>query len=319
VFTNDSATTAKSIFLNIAPKVQSTGGEQGLLGLAFHPNYAANGYFYVNYTATDPERTVVARYKVSADPLVADGSSEKILLEFAQPFDNHNGGALAFGADGFLYIATGDGGSGGDPNGNGQNRSVLLGKILRINVDQTNGELNYSIPDDNPFKGNDDGYREEIFAYGMRNPWRISFDRTTNKLWVADVGQSTHEEIDIVENGKNYGWNTMEGKHCYSDDNCDQTGLTLPVWEYPRSEGISIIGGYVYRGAALAGLAGKYIYTDYGSKHVWALDASDINNPTNALLFDTDFSASSFGEDESKNLFIVGLNGKIYKIKKVQD
>jgi glucose/arabinose dehydrogenase len=246
VFENSRSVGVSSVFLDIASKVLY-GGEQGLLGLAFHPNYESNGYFYVNYVAENPRRTVVARYTVSVDDQnKADIDSELVILEVEQPFANHNGGQLAFGPDGYLYIGLGDGGSGGDPLGNGQNLSVLLGKILRIDVDSASQGRNYAIPNDNPFVGNSLDYREEIYAFGFRNPWRFSFDIETGRLWVADVGQSQREEIDLVEKGKNYGWKIMEGSLPYAGG--DQEGLELPVWEYGRGEGIAVIGGYVYRG-----------------------------------------------------------------------
>lgn len=205
VFGNNPNVSVTEVFLDIRDLVLF-GGEQGLLGLAFHPNFAQNRYFYVDYVAPNPRRTVIARYSVSpTNPDMTDMNSELVLLEVAQPFENHNGGQIAFGPDGYLYIALGDGGSGGDPQGNGQNRATLLGKILRIDIDSPSSSLNYGIPPDNPFVGNTEGFREEIYAYGLRNPWRFSFDLTTGRLWVADVGQDRMEEIDIVEKGKNYG------------------------------------------------------------------------------------------------------------------
>ena len=316
VFPNDSAVTAKTIFLDIRSKVQDQGNEQGLLGLAFHPDFESNGYFFVNYTATNPERTVISRFKVSQNPDQADPASEQVILTFAQPYSNHNGGQVSFGAEGYLYIATGDGGSAGDPHGNGQNRAALLGKILRIDVDkQQNGHL-YGIPADNPFANNTSGYREEIYAYGMRNPWRFSFDPSNGRLWAGDVGQNSYEEIDIIENGGNYGWNTMEAKHCYSPgQDCNTTGLTMPIWEYGRGYGISVTGGFVYRGPTLTGLTGKYIYADYGSRWVWTLDYADMNNPVNTPLVLADFQISSFGVDQDNELYLCGFDGKIHRLK----
>src|SRR4030067_562723 len=256
VFQNSRSVASSSVFLDISSRVLY-GGEQGLLGLAFHPNYAVNGYFYVDYVAANPTRTVIARYSVSvSNPNQALSNSELILLEITQPFPNHKGGQLAFGADGYLYIGMGDGGSAGDPLGNGQNRASLLGKILRIDVNSPSQGRNYSIPSDNPYAGNTLGYREEIYAYGFRNPWRFSFDQLTGRLWVADVGQNEREEIDIVAKGKNYGWNIMEGTLTYSSGS--QVGLELPVWEYSHAEGIAVIGGYLYRGTNLTGLIAKY-------------------------------------------------------------
>jgi glucose/arabinose dehydrogenase len=313
VFDNTRTASESSVFLDVTSKVLF-GGEQGLLGLAFHPNYEANGYFYVNYVTPNPTRTIIARYSVSPNnPYQAIMNSELILLVVNQPFSNHNGGQIAFGPDGYLYIGLGDGGSGGDPFGNGQNRSTLLGKILRINVDSPSQELNYSIPLDNPYFGTTLGHREEIYAYGFRNPWRFSFDNQNGQLWVGDVGQGQREEINIVEKGKNYGWNIMEGSVAYSGE--DQTGLELPVWDYPRSEGIAVIGGYVYYGSTLPGLHSKYIYGDFGSGKIWALQYDGVNPPENTLLVNSDLSISSFGLDNQNMLYICSLNGRIYVLR----
>lgn len=312
VFENKEEVTEKKVFLDIQDKVDDGGNEEGLLGLAFHPSFATNGYFYVNYTAANPDRTVIARYHATAGD-AADASSEVVLLEFDQPFSNHNGGQLVFGPDGFLYIAVGDGGSGGDPNGNGQNRTTLLGSILRIDVDQESGERKYGIPADNPFVGNTSGFKEEIYAYGLRNPWRMSFDSENGALWVGDVGQGAKEEIDVVVKGGNYGWNLMEGNQCFQSG-CDQTGLKLPIWDYGRSEGFSITGGYVYHGTAIPSLEGKYIYADFGSQKVWSLDFTNADEPQNTELFGAGFNISSFGIDKNQELYLCGFNGSIYKL-----
>ena len=313
VFENSQTVAESTVFLDISTQVLF-GGEQGLLGLSFHPNYTINGYFYVNYVADNPRRTVIARYSVSPNnPDQALNNSELVLLEVNQPFSNHKGGQIAFGDDGYLYIGLGDGGSGGDPLGNAQNRSTLLGKILRINVDLPSQGRNYSIPADNPYFGNALGYKEEIYAYGFRNPWRFSFDSPTGRLWVADVGQSQREEIDIVGKGKNYGWNIMEGTLTYSSGS--QVGLELPVWEYSHAEGIAIIGGYVYHGSTLTGLNTKYIYGDYGSGKVWALQHDGVAMSVNTLLSDTNLNISSFGVDENKELYFCSLDGKIYVLR----
>ena len=237
------------------------------------------------------------------------------MLEFDQPFSNHNGGQITFGPDGFLYIASGDGGSGGDPDGHGQRTNSLLGAILRIDVDNQDPGLNYAIPDDNPFV-NENGARAEIFAYGLRNPWRMSFDVQTGTLWSADVGQNSFEEINIIEKGKNYGWNVMEGFACFSPrTDCDQTGLTLPVWDYSHDRGdLSVTGGFVYRGSTLPGLEGTYIYGDFISGRIWSLDARDRDNPDNTELLNADVNISSFGIDESNELFICGFDGFIYRL-----
>jgi hypothetical protein len=297
-----------------------SGGEQGLIGLAFHPLFRQNRFFYVDYVADNPRRTVIARYTATAmDPDQADVNSELILLEISQPFMNHNGGQLAFGNDGFLYIGLGDGGSAGDPFGNAQNKSSLLGKILRIDVDLTSPGKNYGIPSDNPFADNTSGYYPEIYAYGLRNPWRFSFDQATGTLWVGDVGQSQREEIDLVENGKNYGWNIMEGTLCYSPSTgCNPTGLELPVWEYGHDEGSSVIGGYVYRGSNLTGLNGAYIYGDYGSGKIWGLRFDNITAFTSTLLVDTSLSITSFGLDADAELYFTAFDGKIHRLSQPQ-
>ncbi len=308
VFQNSANNTVTTVFLDITDRVLFS-GEQGLLGLAFHPNFSTNDYFYLDYVAPNPTRTIIARYSVSpGNPSVADKTSEFVILEIAQPFPNHKGGQIAFGPDGYLYIGMGDGGNEGDPLGNGQNCSTLLGKILRIDVNSASEGQNYGIPSDNPFVGNKLGYREEIYAYGFRNPWRFSFDSATGKLWVGDVGQDTMEEIDIVENGKNYGWNIMEGTLPYAEGN--ETGLVLPVYEYNHTLGDAIIGGFVYHGSILPELTNQYIYGDYGSGRIWALAA----NYTNTLVFDSNLVISSFGVDENKELFICAFDGKIYKL-----
>jgi glucose/arabinose dehydrogenase len=315
VFDNSESTTTSDVFLDISDMVLY-GGEQGLLGLAFHPNFGSNGFFYVDYTADNPRRTVIARYTVSqGNPNQGDENSEQIILEVQQPYANHNGGQIAFGPDGYLYVALGDGGSGGDPSGNGQNRSTLLGSILRIDVDSPSNGKNYGIPADNPFVGNAQGYREEIWAYGLRNPWRFSFDPITDWLWAGDVGQSSREEIDIIENGGNYGWNIMEGNQCYSPSSgCDQTGLELPLLDYGRDIGYTATGGFVYRGSELLGLTGAYIYGDYGSGRIWALEYDGVGEAINTELLDTSLNISSFGVDEEDELYICDLNGKIYKL-----
>lgn len=317
VFENNANATTAATFLDIKDRVNDTGNEEGLLGLAFHPDYKNNGYFYVNYTATAPRRTVIARYRVNAsNPNQADPNSEFILLAFNQPFENHNGGQLAFGPDGYLYIATGDGGSGGDPQGNGQNLQTLLGKILRIDVNTTSTGRNYGIPSTNPFAGNTAGNREEIYAYGLRNPWRMSFDPVTKWLWAGDVGQSRREEIDIIENGKNYGWNRMEGTLCYpSGAACDLPGLTKPIAEYDRTLGASVTGGYVYRSNKVPELAGAYIYADYVSGRIWSLRYDGVNPANNVLLMDTNLLIASFGVDQNFELYICAFDGRIYRFR----
>ncbi len=320
VFENSKNTTSSNVFLDIIDRVLF-GGEKGLLGLTFHPDFANNGYFYVDYTTDNPRRTVIARYSVSsANSNAANSTSEVIILEVEQPYANHNGGQIAFGPDNYLYIALGDGGSGGDPLGNGQNPSTLLGSILRIDVDSSSDDKNYSIPSDNPFIGNNEGYQEEIFAYGLRNPWRFSFDPFTEWLWAADVGQNRREEVDIVEKGRNYGWNTMEGSLCYSPPSgCNQTGLELPIWEYDHSLGNSITGGFVYLGAELTELRSAYVYGDWGSGRIWAIWYNGSGDPVNKEIVDTAINIPSFGVDETNELYICSYAGEIYKLKVVDD
>ena len=316
VFDNNPEVKDKKIFLDIREKVLY-GGEMGLLGLAFHPNYKENGFFYLDYTTDNPRRTVISRFQVSqTDASVADPLSEEIILEVKQPYENHNGGQISFGPEGYLYISLGDGGSGGDPLNAGQDLKNLLGKLLRIDVDNKIGELNYSIPADNPFKENTSGFKEEIYAYGLRNVWRFSFDEQ-NRLWAADVGQNKWEEINLIKKGKNYGWRIMEAKHCYKPEtDCDTTGLVLPIWEYGHNDmgGFSITGGFVYEGNSASALKGKYIYADYVSGRIWRLEF--VNNLiSNKLLIDTDLMISTFGIDENKELYFADYKdkGKIYK------
>ena len=301
-------------FLDIRARVTS-GGETVLLGLAFHPNFAQNRRFFLDYTRTENGQlqSVVAEYQVSpADPNTAD-SAEAILLVVDQPFANHNGGQLAFGPDGDLYIALGDGGSGGDPLGNGQNLGTLLGKLLRIDVDSATP---YAVPADNPFVAQP-GARGEIWAYGLRNPWRFSFDRSTGRLFCGDVGQGNYEEADLITRGGNYGWNIMEGMHCYppSTASCDMSGLTFPIAEYSHAEGNSITGGYVYRGAAIPGLRGTYVFGDFGSGRIWGLTEKPPGTWTRTELLDTDLSISSFGQDASGEIYVVGYGGGVYRIR----
>ena len=316
VFDNHPNVMAMNLFLDISDRIVS-GGERGLLGLAFHPDYVNNGYFYVNYTKAGTGGTVVSRFEVSAgNPDSASLDSEFIILEVEQPFSNHNGGQIVFGPDGYLYIGMGDGGSGGDPYGHGQNLATLLGALLRIDVDQPMNDANYGIPADNPFAGNTDGYREEIYAYGLRNPWRFSFDLVTGRLWLADVGQNKFEEIDIISSGQNYGWDIMEGMHCYDPPAaCDTTGLSMPIWEYDRNAGWSITGGFVYRGTRAPALVGKYIYADWGSGKVWSLAYDEGNGPVNNEIAQLGpGSVTSFGVDEDGELYLCSFNGKIYHL-----
>ena len=290
-------------FLDVSDRVNDSGNEQGLLGLAFHPRYEENGLFFVNYT-DNSSHNVIARFHVSSDPNIADAASETTLISVDDPFPNHNGGVLVFGPDGYLYGGLGDGGSGGDPFGNGQSLNTLLGKILRIDVD--NGDP-YAIPADNPF-GND------IWAYGLRNPWRISFDSQTDDLWIGDVGQNAWEEIDYLPagspGGANFGWSLLEGNHPYNGQ--AQPDLIPPVAEYSHAEGCSVTGGSVYRGS-MPEWQGIYLYGDYCSGTIWGLIHSD-SGWQNQVLFGTNFRISTFGVDESNELYVADLNGTIYKL-----
>ncbi|GAB3014474.1 PQQ-dependent sugar dehydrogenase [Spirosoma pulveris] len=316
VFENDPNTASAGTYLDIRSKVAS-GGEMGLLGLAFHPDFKQNGYFYVNYTKNNPRETIVSRYKApSAGASQVDPATEVILFRFEQPYSNHNGGKVLFGPDGYLYVSTGDGGSGGDPQNNGQNRKSWLGKIIRVDVNSTD-KGNYGIPADNPFKGNSSGYREEIFAYGLRNPWRMSFD-ADGRLWVGDVGQNKIEEVDIVKKGGNYGWRVKEANADYDakDNNVNAADLLGPIWQYSHSNGdVSITGGIVYRGSANPSLRGKYIYADYASGRIWALTTTDGKTATNQELMAQAGAISAFGEDQKNELYMCDLgSGKILKL-----
>ncbi len=293
-------------FLDIAERVDDTGNEQGLLGLAFHPDFASNGFFYVNYTEQGGN-TVIARFTATGN--TADPNSEVRLLGVQQPFPNHNGGGLAFGPDGYLYIGLGDGGSGGDPQGNGQNLKTLLGKILRIDV---NSGDPYAVPSDNPF-GN------EIFHYGLRNPWRFSFDALTGDLWIGDVGQGSWEEIDFLPAGTpggiNFGWNRYEGLHDYSSG-AQIENYRPPLFEYSHTEGCSVTGGYVYRGA-MPEWQGVYFYGDFCSGKVWgALRLADASEETSVstVLFETGAAITSFGVDESGEVYFADRGGNILRL-----
>lgn len=301
-------------FLDLTDRVGSSGNEQGLLGLAFAPNYTKSGFFYVYYTDLDGN-TVVSRFSVTEDPDTADPTSEEVILQQEQPYPNHNGGEIAFGPDNYLYIGLGDGGSSGDPYNNAQRLDTWLGAILRIEVDPEyvpEGQP-YGIPEDNPFV-DDEAALPEIWAFGLRNPWRFSFDSMTGDLWIADVGQNQIEEVNYVpideEAGLNFGWNPMEGSTCYIDPSCDTSAFTLPVLEYTHDQGgCSVTGGYVYRGEEILDLYGAYIFADYCSGLMWGggQDASGewaMSDPV-----ETGLSISAFGEDEVGNLYITDLNG----------
>jgi glucose/arabinose dehydrogenase len=295
-------------FMDIDSLVDSTQSERGLLSLAFHPDFAANHRLFVNYTDNNGD-TVIARYETDEAGQVVDQTTAQILLTIPQPYRNHNGGQIQFGPDGFLYIGTGDGGSANDPQGNGQNPATLLGKMLRISVD---GAEPYAVPPDNPFLDQAD-VRPEIWALGLRNPWRFSFDRLTGDMYIGDVGQNQYEEIDLQpagQGGLNYGWVTTEGFHCFQSSDCDQSGLTRPIAEYDHSQGCSVTGGYIYRGSQFSTLAGVYLYGDYCSGRIWGLRPG--GQPVE--LLDTDLTISSFGEDEVGEIYALDFQGAIYHV-----
>jgi glucose/arabinose dehydrogenase len=295
--------------LNVGDPLDAT-GERGLLSIAFHPKYATNNFVYAYYTTQNGDLTI-SRFTVNPSTKVAGNKLE--LLSIPHPRENHNGGQLQFGPDGFLYIGTGDGGGGGDLDGNGQNKQTLLGKLLRIDVD---AGTPYAIPDDNPFKTA--GGAAEVWAYGLRNPWRFSFDRSTGDLWIGDVGQDAIEEVDFTAKGssapRNYGWNTTEGNSCYNASTCSKTGIDLPVHDYTHAQGNeSVTGGYVYRGKESPKIAGKYIYADFLTGRIWSLSKSGANF-VNALEMDTDQNISSFGEGADGELYVVGLGGTVSRL-----
>lgn len=303
-------------FLDIVSIVGSDGNEQGLLGLAFHPNYTENGFFFVNYTDKQGD-TIIARYQVSPDnPDVADPNTAKVLLTIDQPYRNHNGGQVAFGPDGYLYIGMGDGGAANDPENRGQSLNELLGKILRIDID--NGEP-YGVPETNPFV-NDSAARPEIWSYGWRNPWRFSFDEANGDLYVADVGQNQYEEIHVelagTESGQNYGWRLMEGAHCFNPTDCDPAAqsLVLPVTEYDHAVGCSVTGGYVYRGSQFPELDGVYFYGDYCSGILWGLRHEADGQWSQAELLRTQETISSFGQDEAGEIYLIDHQGQIFQL-----
>ena len=329
VFPNDPDIDTAAVFLDIRERVYMGHNEEGLLALDFHPDYTDNGFFYVYYSASHPRRGVLSRFSVDpADPNRADPDSEQVILKVEQPWGNHNGATVLFGPDGYLYISLGDGGAANDPHGNGQDLSTLLATVLRIDVDKTDEGLDYAIPPDNPFVGRPDA-RGEIWAYGLRNVWRMSFDRETGELWAGDVGQNRWEEIDLIVRGGNYGWNIREAAHSFKRD-VSPGPVIDPVVEYPQRNGreiigLSVTGGYVYRGPGLPGLEGAYIYGDYVTGRIWALryaggevtEHREIFRPPPSLYI------ASFGEDAEGELYICsfdahdgrgGGRGRIYRL-----
>ena len=294
--------------MDLRDRVSDKGWEEGLLGLALSPKNER--YLYIYYSAANPRRSVVSRFNYNK---AVSPDSELVILEVPQPYANHNGGQLAFGPDGYLYIGLGDGGAAGDPQRNGQDTSTLLGTILRIDVSEATAEQPYAIPPDNPFV--EGGGRPEIWAYGLRNPWRFSFDRVTGDLWTGDVGQNRWEEIDIIERGGNYGWNAMEGNHCFRPPSgCESEDFIPPVWEYPlENDACSVIGGYVYRGSAIPSLQGWYIYGDFCTGDIFGL-LRDGPEVVNLLLADTDLRIASFAEDNHGELYLLSQGKGIYRL-----
>jgi glucose/arabinose dehydrogenase len=323
VFKNDAAVESMDVFLDLSERTHyrvPQENEEGLLGMAFHPKFKENGEFFVYYTGEyDQERnrrSVISRFRVSKDnPNQADPDSEEILLEIPDKFWNHNGGTIVFGPEGYLYVGLGDGGFRGDPDENGQDLGELWGKILRIDVDHKDDGLEYAIPKDNPFVGKQ-GARGEVWCYGIRNVWRIAFDRETGDLWAGEVGQDLFEEIDIIEKGGNYGWNLREGMHPYGPNGAEpREDLIEPIWEYPREFGKSITGGNVYRGKSAPELAGAYLYADYVSGHIWALwyDKGAKKVTANRTVLENGGPITSFGEDDNGETYYTLQNGDVMK------
>ncbi len=305
----------EGVLLDLRRRVSTGGWEEGLLSIAFHPEFRRNRRYFVYYSAASPRRSVISRFTAEQTRLRTVPGSERVILEIRQPYANHNGGQLAFGPDGYLYIGLGDGGSGGDPRGNGQNRKTLLGAILRIDVNRAAGGRAYAIPPGNPFAGARDGSRPEIWAYGLRNPWRFSFDRADGRLYAGDVGQNAVEEIDLIRKGGNYGWNVMEGTRCYQPPNgCNRRGLERPVSEYGHGHGQSVTGGFVYRGHALPSLQGRYVFGDFSSGSIWSIPAGPGGLRKPRPLLKTGLAISSFGQDGAGELYVLDLEGAVFKL-----
>ena len=296
-----------TIFADITDRVSGTGGERGLLGMAFHPNYPDTPQIFLSYTASSDHRTIISRFTVASGGLTLHQNSEQIVLQQPQPFSNHNGGNILFGPDGYLYIGMGDGGSAGDPQDQAQNTRTLHGAVLRIDVDGAEPDVPYAIPPDNPFFGQDCSTNcPEIYAWGFRNPWRFSFDRLTGQLWLGDVGQSSWEEVNRVERGGNYGWRCYEGNHLFNLTGCDASGsYRFPVVEYSHVDGdCSITGGYVYRGAEIDDLRGRYIFGDFCTGSVWAV-VGDGSGGRFEKLLQTGLRITSFAEDAAGRIYLL--------------
>jgi len=308
------STPKKTLFTDISQKVDARKNESGLLGMAFHPNFSTNGYVFLSYTRSGDGQSslisTISRYISPDNGMSLDNSSEKQVLSLRQPYANHNGGNIVFDANGYLMIGWGDGGAAGDPKNHAQNTRSLLGKLLRIDINTTKP---YTIPEDNPFVG-DENYRPEIYAWGLRNPWRWSFDKKNAELWLADVGQNEWEEINVIDAGKNYGWNILEGNHCYNSAACDTSKYESPVYEYNHDEGCSITGGYVYRGSKLANLQGQYVFGDYCSGKIWALDTTSTGTFQRRLMIKSDLNIASFSQGNDGEIYVIHHGGQIYAI-----
>jgi glucose/arabinose dehydrogenase len=304
------------VFLDIRDRVDSSSTEMGLLGFALAPDFVRSGKFYVDYSTGNPRRTVIARFTATSPAQgLVNPSSEEPLLEIGQPFVNHKGGQILFGPDGMLYIGMGDGGSAYDPMGNGQNLGVLLGKVLRLDVSRAGPGAPYAVPADNPFAGQA-GARAEVWAYGLRNPWRFSIDPATGAMWAGDVGQNSWEEVDLIAKGGNYGWGILEADHCAHGDNCDRSGKTAPVVEYATGKNCSVTGGFIYRGRAIPTLAGAYVYGDYCSGKIWAFryDSGRVTELDEMVA--SGFQISSFAVDNAGEIYALSHAdaGGVFKI-----
>ncbi|MFN7973097.1 MAG: PQQ-dependent sugar dehydrogenase [Acidobacteriota bacterium] len=312
-----SASQAKpGVFLDISSSVRTVHNEEGLLALAFATDYAKSGAFYVFHSASDPRRSILARYHVKKDdPDAADPASREVLLEVEKPYGNHNGSTVLFGPDGDLYLSLGDGGGGGDPLRSGQNLAVLLGKILRIDVAGHDPGLAYAIPRDNPFVATK-GVRPEIWAYGLRNVWRMSFDAKTGDLWAGDVGQDSWEEIDLIEKGGNYGWNLREGTHPFKGG-AASASFAEPVIDYGRKDGASVTGGYVYRGEKQKGLQGVYLYADFVTGSIWGLRHVDGKVVAQRRVLEQPKNIASFGQGPDGELYVCAFDGHVYHVEEV--
>lgn len=316
-FPDDRKVSKADLFLDLSNRTGVAHNEEGLLCMAFHPDYKTNGKFYVYYCVQNPRRTVLSEFQASkTDPNKADPASERVLFQVDQPYGNHKGSTTIFGPDGFLYVSLGDGGGTGDAHGYAQNLKTPLGKILRIDVNSRSGTKPYGIPADNPFVMKP-GALPEIWAYGLRNVWRMSFDRKTGELWAGDVGQDAWEEVDVIVKGGNYGWNYREGKHPFKGKPPSGVTLVDPVYDYGRGSGVSVTGGYVYRGKKLQGLDGVYLFADYVMGTIWGIRFSPNKTLQYREMLRQPKNISTFGEDSDGELYVVAFDGRIYELEVV--